>query len=101
MPETKAIPEVIAFAALFLFVYIVIKIIERMLDDIIEGAELGTVDQIAGIFFGLLEGVAVVSLALFLLKIQPLFNPDSLLQESFFAKTILPLIFRKELSFNV
>ena len=101
MPDKKSIPEVIAFAALFLIIYILVKIIERMLDDIIEGAELGAADQITGLFFGLLEGVAVVSLTLFVLRIQPLFNPDPLLSGSFFANLLLPLIAGKEALINV
>jgi hypothetical protein len=38
------------------------------------------------------EGIIVVSLALFLLSIQPLFNPLPLLEHSFFANILLPFI---------
>ena len=92
MPDTKIIPEIIAFAALFLIVFITIKILEIMLKEIIEGIRLGGVDRFLGIFFGAAEGIVVISLILFLLRIQPLFDPGSLLANSFFAKLLLPLI---------
>ena len=92
MPDMKVIPEIIAFAALFLIVFITIKILEIMLKEIIEGIRLGGVDRFLGIFFGAAEGIVVISLVLFLLRIQPLFDPGSLLANSFFAKLLLPLI---------
>ena len=92
MPDMKVIPEIIAFAALFLIVFITIKILEIMLKEIIEGIRLGGVDRFLGIFFGAAEGIVVISLVLFLLRIQPLFDPGSLLANSFFAKMLLPLI---------
>jgi membrane protein required for colicin V production len=91
-PEMKIIPEVIAFIALFLIVFIAIKILESILKGIIERVSLGSVDRFLGTIFGLAEGIAVVSLILFVLKIQPLFDPSSILSESIFAKILLPLI---------
>jgi len=91
-PELKIIPEIIAFIALFVIVFIVVKFLELMLKGIINGIRLGGVDRFLGIFFGLAEGLVVISLVLFLLRIQPLFDPSSLLSESFFARVLLPLI---------
>jgi len=91
-PELKIIPEVIAFIALFLIVFITVKLLEIMLKGIINGVRLSGVDRFIGIFFGLAEGIAVVSLILFVLRIQPLFDSSSILSESVFAKFLLPLI---------
>jgi membrane protein required for colicin V production len=91
-PGLKVIPEVIAFIALFIIVFIVVKILESMLKGIIERVKLSGIDRFLGTIFGLAEGIAVVSLVLFLLKVQPLFNPSSILSESVFAKILLPLI---------
>jgi membrane protein required for colicin V production len=101
MQNRKTIPEVIAFIVLFITVYVVIKIIEKTLKGIVDKVYLSGIDRFMGIFFGLLEGIAVVSLALFLLRIQPLFDPGTLLQESFFAKTFLPFITGAEKMINV
>jgi membrane protein required for colicin V production len=92
MPETKTIPEIIAFIALFVIIFFVMKILEFMLKDIVEGIELGGVDRFLGILFGFIEGMVVVSLVLFIIRIQPLFDPSPLLADSLFARAILPLI---------
>ncbi len=92
MPDLKTIPEILAFIALFIIVFIVIKLLEVMLKGIINGISLTGVDRFLGIIFGFAQGVAVVCLVLFVLRIQPLFNPDRILSESFFANLLLPLI---------
>jgi membrane protein required for colicin V production len=92
MPEYEIIPRILAFIALFVIVFVLIKILEAMLKSIIEGIRLGSVDHFLGILFGLVEGFIVVSLVLFVLQVQPLFDPKSLLEKSFFAKIFLPLI---------
>jgi membrane protein required for colicin V production len=94
--ELNIVPEVAAFILLFIIVFIVVKLLERMLKEIIERVSLGGADRFIGVIFGLAEGIAVVSLILFLLRIQPLFNPEELLSDSFFAHILLPLITGKE-----
>jgi len=95
-PDMKIIPEIIAFVALFLIVFIVFKILEIMLKEIIRGIKLRSADRFLGIIFGLTEGLVVVSLVLFIIRIQPLFDPSSLLSNSIFARIILPLITKTE-----
>jgi membrane protein required for colicin V production len=90
MPDIKTFPEIIAFAALFLIVFILVKILELMLKQIIEGIRLGGVDRFLGIIFGFVEGLIVVCLALFIISIQPLFDPKTLLENSFFADFLMP-----------
>jgi membrane protein required for colicin V production len=92
MPGLKIIPEIAAFIVIFLIVFICIKIIEGMLREIIEGIRLGRADRFLGIFFGFVEGIIVVSLILFVLCVQPLFEPAPILEKSFFGKLLLPFI---------
>lgn len=91
-PDLKTIPEIAAFAALFIIVFFIIKLLEVMLKGIISGVKLGGADRFLGILFGFAEGLAVISLILFVLRIQPLFDPSSFLSDSFFAKLLLPFI---------
>jgi len=91
-PEMKIFPEIAAFIALFLIVFLVVKIMEITLKGIIERVRLTGADRFLGILFGLAEGTAVVSLILFILRVQPLFNPSSILDDSFFARLLLPFI---------
>ncbi|MCL2804723.1 MAG: CvpA family protein [Treponema sp.] len=100
-PGLSTIPEVIAFVALFLIVFIIVKILEIILKGIINGIKLGGADKFLGIIFGFAEGIAVVSLILFVLRIQPLFDASAILEGSFFAKMLLPLITGTESLTNV
>jgi len=92
MPGVRIAPEIIAFIALFLIIYITIKIIEITLKSIIEGIQLGGLDHLLGFLFGFVEGIIIVCLLLFLITIQPLFNADSMLEDSFLARLLLPII---------
>jgi len=92
MPGLKTVPEVLAFISLFLIVFIIIKLLEAIFKNIIYEIQLGNADRLLGVVFGFAEGIAVVSLVLFLMHIQPLFDPSSLLSKSIFARFLLPLI---------
>jgi membrane protein required for colicin V production len=93
LEDVEVLPELIAFVSLMIIVFIVIKILERIIQDIISRITLlGGIDHSLGLVLGLLEGLLLVSLILFVLSIQPLFNPDSLLENSFFAKLLNPLM---------
>ncbi|MDR2110548.1 MAG: CvpA family protein [Spirochaetaceae bacterium] len=92
MPGVKVLPEVLAFIALFLMIFVVIKLVEHILRDIVTRINLGGVDRFLGIIFGVFEGIALAALVVFFLKVQPLFDSGPLLRESVFARFLLPLI---------
>ncbi|MDR0441973.1 MAG: CvpA family protein [Treponema sp.] len=92
LPDTKAIHEILAFIGIFVIVFLFFKFIEGLLKGIVQGVRLGGVDRFLGIMFGFGEGLVVVSLILFIINIQPLFDSGSLLSDSFFAGLLLPLI---------
>jgi membrane protein required for colicin V production len=93
LPGMKILPEILAFIAIFVIVFLVLKILGKILRDIVEGIHLGGVDKFLGAAFGLVEGLVLVSLVLFILTIQPLFDPTGILGSSLFAQFLLPLIF--------
>jgi membrane protein required for colicin V production len=92
MDDVQIVPEVLSFILIFFIVFLMIKTLEHMLTDIITRINLGGLDRFLGIFFGLLEGLVLVSVALVLLSIQPLFDPAPLFEQSMFAQFLLPLI---------
>ena len=92
MPNINIIPEIIAFVGLFLIVFLVFKILEKLIKGIIEGIKLSGIDRFLGLIFGIIEGLVVVSLVLFIFNIQPLFNAQPMLENSFFARIIMPFI---------
>jgi membrane protein required for colicin V production len=91
LAEVAVLPELIAFVSLLAIVFLAVKILEHILQDIIERIHLGALDHALGLVFGLVEGLILVMLLLFVINIQPLFSPESLLEQSVFAKTLGPL----------
>jgi membrane protein required for colicin V production len=92
LTDMAALPELIAFIALMVIIFFAIKILEHIIQDIISRIHLGGLNHALGLVFGLLEGLVLVSLLLFVINIQPLFSPESLLEHSFFAKLLNPLV---------
>jgi membrane protein required for colicin V production len=93
LADMQIVPELIAFVALIVIVFLSIKILEHIIQDIISRVNLlGGLDHALGLVFGFLEGLLLVSLLIFVINIQPLFDPASLLEHSFFAQILNPLV---------
>lgn len=86
------LPEILAFFAIFVIVFIAGKILEHIIKDIISRLNLDKLDKVLGLVLGLAEAIALISLVLLLLTIQPLFDAGSFLKGSIFARVFLPLI---------
>jgi membrane protein required for colicin V production len=84
--------ELLAFVAIFLIVFLICKLVQKIINDVVDGMNLTTLDKVLGAVFGLAEGIVAVSLVLFVIVIQPLFDPSTVLHGSIFAGIILPLI---------
>jgi membrane protein required for colicin V production len=92
IPDMKILPEVLAFVAIFLIVFLAVKFLEFILKDIIARIHLSGVDRFLGAVFGFIEGIVLVSLAIFVLTIQPLFDIQPALEKSYFAQALTPFI---------
>jgi membrane protein required for colicin V production len=86
----KIIPEVIAFAVIFIAVFVMIRLIEGILKDIVQRISLSPVDHLVGFFFGVAEALVLIVLVLIIINIQPLFDKNIVLDGSFFARLLLP-----------
>ncbi|TVR87545.1 MAG: CvpA family protein [Spirochaetaceae bacterium] len=84
--------QVIAFLALFLVIYIVVKVFENALNRLIERIHLDSLDHAAGFFLGVAEGLLLVFVLLLLIQVQPIVRPELLIAESVFAHALLPLL---------
>ncbi len=82
----------IAFLILFLVLYLVIKLLEHLLHAVFDKLNLERLDRAIGFFLGLAEGLLVVSVLLFLLNWQPLFDARKLLEHSLFARVLSPIL---------
>ncbi|MDR0730270.1 MAG: CvpA family protein [Treponema sp.] len=93
----RNIPEILAFVLIFIVIFLTVKLVGYLLSDIIQRISLGGVDRFLGFLFGAVEGIVITSLALLFLKVQPVFDTALLLERSFFAGLLLPLISRQGL----
>ena len=78
------VANVLAFLLIFVVVFLVIKIIQMIVAKVFEWSILKSLDRTLGFIFGMIEGVAVVCLVIFLITVQPFFNPLNILGESFY-----------------
>jgi len=92
MEHVRVVPELLAFIGIFLCTMIMIRFLERILRTVVEGANLGAVNRFLGAVFGLVEGLALTVLAIFVLRVQPLFDGEALIEGSFFDEMLAPLI---------
>lgn len=88
--QVELFPEILAFLIIFGAVFVIGKIIEHIVNDIIKRLNLDALDKVLGIFLGLAESFVLIVISLFLLTIQPLFDPAPLLEQSLFARLLLP-----------
>ena len=92
MENVRVVPELLGFIAIFLIIMILVKALERLLRNVIMGANLGGVNKILGAVFGIIEGFAFTALFIFVIRVQPLFDYLKLLDGSFFSGLLLPII---------
>ena len=76
--------NILAFIIIFVIVFLIIKMIQVIIGRMFELPVLNSLDRALGFFFGVVEGLAVVTLIIFLLCNQPFFNIDNLFDNSFF-----------------
>ena len=92
LPDMQILAEIITFAILFITVFVLIKLLELLLKSIIGKIKLTGVDRFLGFFYGIVEGIVVVYLLLFLINIQPFIEPDLILGRSLLAGKLMQLI---------
>lgn len=78
------IVNILSFLIFFIIVFLIVKIIGAIVGKLFELNILNSLDRALGFFFGIVEGLAIVLLIMFLIVAQPFFNADSLIQNSFF-----------------
>jgi membrane protein required for colicin V production len=92
LPNMQVLSEILAFIALFVIAFIAVRFLDYILRDIMKRVNLEGIDRILGVVFGLVEGIVLVSMVLFVMTIQPLFDEGPLLEKSLFARFLLPFI---------
>ena len=80
--------NIIAFLLIFVVTFLVIKIIQMIVAKVFEWSILKSLDRTLGFIFGIVEGLAVVCLIVFLLSAQPFFNTQTIFDGSFYYNII-------------
>ncbi len=76
--------NIISFLIFFIIVFLIVKIVGAIVGKLFELNILNSLDHALGFFFGLIEGLAVVLLLMFILSVQPFFNMEGLFSNSIF-----------------
>lgn len=84
--------QIIAFLIIFIVVYLLVKLFEGLLHRIFEKIHLDRLDRVLGFFLGLVEGGLAVMLLVYLMRVQPIFDLQPLLEESVIARFVLEII---------
>ena len=80
--------NVIAILLIFVVTFLVIKIIQMIVAKVFEWSILKSLDRTLGFIFGIVEGLALVCLIVFLLSAQPFFNTQTIFDGSFYYNII-------------
>lgn len=83
--------NLVAFAALFLGGFLVMKVLSNMLRSILEGLHLAFIDNLFGFVLGLVEGAVIVSFMVYLLNLQTFIDLGVSLEQSWVVGLLEPI----------
>ncbi|HUZ17904.1 MAG TPA: CvpA family protein [Spirochaetia bacterium] len=83
--------RIIAFLAIFVCCYLIVKIFERAIYRVVDGINLDKLDRALGFFLGVAEGLLVVVIVVLVMEAQPFFKVDNILAASRAAVIIMKL----------
>ena len=86
------LPELLAFSAVFFIIFLVVKVFEVLIKDILKSIDLGGMDRFMGLLLGIIEGLVCMIVILFIINIQPIFEKQPIFEGSVLAGLFLPLI---------
>lgn len=84
--------QIIAFLVIFILAYLIVKLLEGILHRVFDKIHLEKLDRVLGFFLGLAEGCLAVVLLVYLMHVQPIFDLQSLLENSTVARFVLDII---------
>ncbi len=90
--HNETISSILCFLLIFVIVFLIVKIIQTILSKAFDGEIMKGLDRALGFFFGLLEGILVVFVFIFIMMNQPWFDFSKIFEGSFFVKILTPLL---------
>ncbi len=92
--DANPLSGIISFLLIFIAVYFVIKIIQRIVNRAFENESMRNFDRALGFFLGVGEGLLFCAVIIVVLTLQPFFDVSFLLSDSFFAAVFKPFTMR-------
>jgi len=88
LASVPVLAEALAAVALFFIVFLAARLLSAALRDIVERLGLGGLNRVLGALLGLVEGLALAVVIMFLFAIQPLFDKHAVLDGSLFHRCL-------------
>lgn len=86
-------PGLVSFLFIFLVLYILVKLIQRIVGNAFEGESMKNLDLALGFFLGIIEGMLAIVLVIIILELQPWFDTASITSTSLWYRLFHPLVF--------
>lgn len=81
----------ISFIIIFLAGYLLMRIFSSVLTNLLEALHLDALDKVFGFALGLVEGAIVISLLVYLLKLQTIIDVTAMLESSWVVELLEPI----------
>jgi membrane protein required for colicin V production len=91
----------VAIIAVFLFAFVLVKVIGKILRETIDALDLESLDGFLGFLLGLVEGLLIVFLLALIIVNLPMLQTQKLYAESFFLQVFKPFLDIKSVLKNV
>ena len=89
LQNVPVIADIFGFVAVFVGTIIIMKMLERLLKDVVAKDKMKGLNKIIGFIFGIAEGFAITAIILFILDIQPIFDTNAIFEGSIFVNLML------------
>ncbi|MDR1785798.1 MAG: CvpA family protein [Spirochaetaceae bacterium] len=93
LPQALLAAKIVTFVGIFIVVFVLVQVIRGIFGLIFRGGIFRGLDRALGLLFGIATGAALTGVILLVLKIQPFFKVDGLLEQSFIHRFYDSFIF--------
>lgn len=88
----KTVDLILAFLTIFIISFLVIKIVQSILEKVFSFPILSSLDRVLGLAFGLLQGLFIIAIFLILALSQPWFDFSDVGSNSFYYNILKVII---------
>jgi membrane protein required for colicin V production len=86
--EQPFLRQTLSFVIIFVGLYLAVRVVQHFVAKVFSGDIMGGLNRALGFLWGVIEGLAVVTVILALLHAQPWFNIDAVFRGSFFDRLL-------------